>query len=79
MKRVPSNSRVRAFASIAERARYPDLKQSTRAILPRLPATLLNRVNIAANKRDVSYRLLIKMWLSEQAERSRGGSHGVVG
>ena len=56
--------------SKAERARLPNLKPSTRAISLRLPVTLLESIKVAANKRDVPYQSLIKMWLAEEVERS---------
>jgi predicted DNA binding CopG/RHH family protein len=52
--------------SKATRARFPNLKPSTQAISLRLPVTLLEQIKIAANKRDVPYQSLIKMWLAEK-------------
>ena len=52
--------------SKAERVRLPNLKPSTKAISLRLPQSLLERIKIAANKRDVPYQSLIKMWLAEK-------------
>jgi predicted DNA binding CopG/RHH family protein len=52
----------------AERARFPNLKLSTTAISLRLPQGLLDRIKIAANKRDVLYQSLIKVWLSEKVD-----------
>ncbi len=52
--------------SKAERVRLPNLKPSTTAISLRLPVSLLEQIKIAANKRDVPYQSLIKMWLSEK-------------
>lgn len=52
--------------SRAERARFPNLKPSTTAISLRLPMSLLEQIKIAANKRDVPYQSLIKMWLAEK-------------
>jgi predicted DNA binding CopG/RHH family protein len=49
-----------------ERARFPNLKPSTTAISLRLPVTLLERIKVAANKRDVPYQSLIKTWLAEK-------------
>jgi predicted DNA binding CopG/RHH family protein len=46
--------------------RLPRLKPSTQAISLRLPVTLLERIRIEANKRDVPYQSLIKTWLSEK-------------
>ncbi len=54
--------------SKAERARLPNLKPSTKSISLRLPVALLDRIKIAANKRDVPYQSLIKMWLSEKID-----------
>jgi predicted DNA binding CopG/RHH family protein len=56
--------------SKAERVRLPNLKPSTRSISLRLPVTLLERIKIAANKRDVPYQSLIKTWLAEKADAS---------
>lgn len=52
----------------AERARFANLKPSTTAISLRLPVNLLEQIKIAANKRDVPYQSLIKMWLAEKVE-----------
>jgi predicted DNA binding CopG/RHH family protein len=54
--------------SKAERARFPNLKPSTTAISLRLPVSLLERIKTAANKRDVPYQSLIKMWLAEKVD-----------
>jgi predicted DNA binding CopG/RHH family protein len=52
--------------SNAERVRLPNLKPSTQTISLRLPTPLLERIKIEANKRDVPYQSLIKMWLKEK-------------
>jgi predicted DNA binding CopG/RHH family protein len=52
----------------AERVRLPNLKPSTRSISLRLPLALLERIKVAANKRDVPYQSLIKTWLAEKAD-----------
>ena len=54
--------------SQAERVRFPQLKPSTKAISLRLPVDLLERIKIAANKRDVPYQSLIKVWLAEKVD-----------
>jgi predicted DNA binding CopG/RHH family protein len=54
--------------SKAQRARFPNLKLSTTAISLRLPQGLLDRIKIAANKRDVPYQSLIKVWLAEKVD-----------
>ena len=52
--------------SKAVQVRFPNLKPSTTAISLRLPVSLLEQIKIAANKRDVPYQSLIKMWLAEK-------------
>ncbi|NEW85748.1 MULTISPECIES: BrnA antitoxin family protein [Rhodopseudomonas] len=52
--------------SKAERVTFPNLKPSTTSISIRLPTELLEQIKVAANKRDVPYQSLIKMWLSEK-------------
>ena len=54
--------------SKAKRTRFPNLKPSTKAISLRLPVDLLERIKMAANKRDVPYQSLIKVWLSEKVD-----------
>ena len=54
--------------SRAERVRFPNLKPSSKAISLRLPVDLLERIKTAANKRDVPYQSLIKIWLSEKVD-----------
>ncbi len=54
--------------SKAQRARFPNLKPSTASISLRLPLSLLERIKIAANKRDMPYQSLIKAWLAEKVE-----------
>jgi predicted DNA binding CopG/RHH family protein len=46
----------------------PNLKLSTTAISLRLPQGLLDRIKIAANKRDVRYQSLIEVWLAEKLD-----------
>jgi predicted DNA binding CopG/RHH family protein len=54
--------------SKATRIRLPNLKPSSTAISLRLPDGLLDRIKIAANKRDVPYQSLIKTWLAEKVD-----------
>jgi predicted DNA binding CopG/RHH family protein len=54
--------------STAQRVRFPNLKPSTKSISLRLPADLLDQIKIAANKRDVPYQSLIKIWLAEKVD-----------
>jgi predicted DNA binding CopG/RHH family protein len=52
----------------AERVRLPNLKPSTTSISLRLPVALLERIKVAANKRDIPYQSLIKSWLADRAD-----------
>jgi predicted DNA binding CopG/RHH family protein len=56
--------------SRAERVRLPNLRPSTTSISLRLPVSLLERIKIAAHKRDVPYQSLIKIWLAEKLDAS---------
>ena len=44
---------------------------ASRVISLRLPLDLLERIKIAANKRDVPYQSLIKVWLAEKVSRCK--------
>ncbi len=52
--------------SKARVARFPNVKLTTQAISLRLPVSLLERIKLEANKRDVPYQSLIKVWLAEK-------------
>lgn len=54
--------------SKAKRVQFPNLKLSTQSISLRLPQSLLERIKVAANKRDVPYQSLIKVWLAEKID-----------
>jgi predicted DNA binding CopG/RHH family protein len=54
--------------SKAQRVSFPNLKLSTTSISLRLPQHMLDRIKIEANKRDVPYQSLIKVWLNERLE-----------
>lgn len=62
--------------SEAERVRMPNLRPSTTSISLRLPVSLLERIKIAAHKRDVPYQSLIKTWLAEKLDAADGRSAG---
>ena len=54
--------------SKADLASFPNLKPSTKTISLRLPEALLDRIKIAANKRDMPYQSLIKAWLADDVQ-----------
>src|SRR3972149_10603219 len=81
----PSEAEERAFWETHETAEYvdwskarlgvfPNLKPSTETISLRLPASLLAELKTLANKRDVPYRSLLKVFLAERVARERAGN-----
>jgi len=53
----------------AEAITLPKLKPSTRTISLRLPEFMLNELRVIANKRDVPYQSLIKIFLKERIDQ----------
>lgn len=64
--------------SQAQRVRFPNLKPSTQAISLRLPVSLLEQIKVEANRRDVPYQSLIKVWLAEKTEQGQGVAYGLT-
>jgi predicted DNA binding CopG/RHH family protein len=54
--------------SKAERLVLPKLKPSLKTISLRLPEHMLAELKVLANKRDVPYQSLLKMFLAERLE-----------
>ncbi len=54
--------------SKAKRVTFPNLKFSTKTISLRLPQNLLDRIRVQANRLDVPYQSLMKVWLAEKVE-----------
>ena len=52
--------------SKAEKVIFPNLKPSTESISLRLPSYLLARIKEMANKKDIPYQSLMKMFISER-------------
>ena len=89
-KRVPrfdSEDQERDFWSTHDSSEYvdwekakptslPELKPSTTTISLRLPEALLQDLKVLANKRDVPYQSLLKIFLAERIERELRGVPG---
>lgn len=60
--------------STAREAVYPNLKASTETISLRLPSSLLSDLKVLANKRDVPYQSLLKVFLADRVNRETAGS-----
>jgi predicted DNA binding CopG/RHH family protein len=83
MKKIPrfkSEAQERAFWakadstdyldwSKARRGVFPNLKPSLKTISLRLPELMLEELKLLANKRDVPYQSLIKIFLAERLEK----------
>ncbi len=54
--------------SKAKKALFPKLKPSIKTISIRLPESLLDHLKVLANKRDVPYQSLLKLFLMERVE-----------
>ena len=59
----------------AQRVRFTELRPSTTAISIRLPTDLLEQIKTSANRKDVPYQSLIKLWLAEQMANQREHVH----
>jgi hypothetical protein len=57
---------------------FPNLKPSTGTISLRLPAALLAGLKALANKRDVPYQSLLKVFLAERVHRETHGVHALA-
>ncbi len=60
--------------TMAKRVVFPNLKLSTKTISIRLPESLIEHLKLLANKRDVPYQSLLKMFLSEKVEEELHGA-----
>jgi len=58
--------------SKAQRVTLPDLKPSVKTISLRLPKSMYEQLKALANKRDVPYQSLIKLFLAERIRRELG-------
>ena len=54
--------------SKAEQTIFPNLKPTSESISLRLPGTMLARIKELANKKDVPYQSLMKVYLAEKVE-----------
>jgi predicted DNA binding CopG/RHH family protein len=52
----------------AERVKLPNLRPTTRTISIRLPESMIERLKVLANKRDVPYQSLLKMFVADRIE-----------
>lgn len=55
---------------------FPNLKPSTRTISLRLPESMLDDLRMLANKRDVPYQSLLKVFLAERIKEELRAKRG---
>ena len=65
-------------SSSARRASFPDLKPSLKSISIRVPSDMLAELKTLANKKDVPYQSLAKVFLARQIAIERGAKMGTV-
>jgi predicted DNA binding CopG/RHH family protein len=53
----------------ARRLALPNLKPSLKTISIRLPASMIDDLKVLANRRDVPYQSLLKVFLAERIDR----------
>ncbi|NNN04999.1 MAG: hypothetical protein HKL90_03775 [Elusimicrobia bacterium] len=52
--------------SKAKKAVFPNLRPTLKSISLRLPKSMIDELRVLANKRDVPYQSLLKMFLAER-------------
>jgi len=55
----------------AGRGKFPNLKPTLRTISLRLPASMIEDLKVLANRRDVPYQSLLKVFLAERLKKER--------
>ncbi len=89
-KKIPkykSEDKERQFWAVTDSTEYIDWSRARRVILPnlkpslktislRLPELMLAELKLLANKRDVPYQSLIKIFLAERLERELESQEG---
>ena len=53
----------------AKRAVFPNLKPTLRTISLRLPEAMIDNLKVLANRRDVPYQSLLKVFLAERIDQ----------
>ena len=57
--------------STAQKQKLPNLRPTLRTISLRLPVSMITDLKVLANKCDVSYQSLLKVFLAERLEQER--------
>lgn len=60
-----------AWETTDRNPRLPHLKPSTRSVSIRLPESLISELKTLANKKDIPYQSLVKLFLAEKVREER--------
>lgn len=55
--------------STLSKARFPELRPTTRPIPLRLPVSLIERLKVLSHKMDVPYQFLMRKWIEQGLQR----------
>ncbi len=66
-----TKKQIPEFRSEQDERRLPNLKPSLRTISLCLPVSMIEDLKVLANKRDVPYQSLLKVFLTERLEVER--------
>lgn len=66
------------FLKNAKKVIFPNLKPSTKTISLRLPEIMLAELKMLANKKDVPYQSLLKMYIAEMLKKDISTYRGKI-
>ena len=58
-----------------KRVSFPALKPSLKSISIRLPESMIEQLKVLANKKDIPYQSLVKIYLSEKVREEIGSNN----
>lgn len=62
--------------SKAKKVRFPNLRRTTKLVALNMPISLIDQLKFLANKKDIAYQSLLKIFLIERIEQEfKGLSH----
>ena len=53
----------------AKRIRFPNLRRTSKLVSMKMPISLIDQLKFLANKKDIAYQSLIKLFLIERLEK----------
>ncbi|OIO74513.1 MAG: hypothetical protein AUJ85_05380 [Elusimicrobia bacterium CG1_02_37_114] len=58
--------------SKGKRVRFPNLRRTTKLVALNMPISLIDQLKFLANKKDIAYQSLMKLFLIERLEKELG-------